>query len=92
MGYRAGAKIIIDDGDAKQWLDTVIECTWNGEQQSWKFLRDRKDKETPNAFHVYEKVMKSIEDNIDEEALLTVVEEALQNAVYNKDRQQAAVK
>ena len=86
----AGAKIIIDDEDAQQWLDSVIECTWNGDQQSWKFLRDRKDKDYPNAFHVYEKVMKSIEDNIDEEALLGVIQEALKNAVYDKDRQQAA--
>lgn len=86
MAHRVGAKLIVDEEDVQQWLDAVVECTWNGEQQSWKFLRGRPDKETPNAFHVYEKVMKSIEDNIDEEALLEAVKEALQNAVYNRDR------
>ena len=82
----AGAKITIDEGLAVQWLDTVIECTWNKEQQTWKFLRDRKDKETPNAYHVYEKVMKSIDDNIDETVLLSAVDQALQNDVYDKDK------
>lgn len=72
-------------------MDTVIECTWNREQQCWKFLRDRKDKETPNAYHVYEKVMKSIEDNIDEEALLGAVATALKNSVYDRDNQPPAV-
>lgn len=84
--FSAGAKIDIADQLAVQWLDTVVECTWNKEQQTWKFLRDRKDKETPNAYHVYEKVMKSIEDNIDETVLLGAVDQALQNDVYDKDK------
>ena len=67
-------------------MDTVIECTWDKEQQTWRFLRERKDKETPNAFHVYEKVMKSIEDDINEGVLLDAVDEALQNELYAKDR------
>lgn len=86
----AGARIAIEDDDAQQWLDCVIECTWNKEQQTWKFLRDRRDKETPNAFHVYEKVMKSIEDNINEEILLGAINEALQNSVYDRDRQKSS--
>jgi mRNA-capping enzyme len=81
-----GAKIAIEEELALHWLDTVIECTWNKEQQTWKFLRDRKDKETPNAYHVYEKVMKSIDDNINEEVLLEAVDQALKNTIYDKDR------
>jgi hypothetical protein len=29
--------------------------------QAWRFMRERKDKDTPNAFHVYESVSRSIE-------------------------------
>jgi len=32
-------------------------------------MRVRSDKQTPNAYHVYEKVMQSIHDNITEEDL-----------------------
>ena len=30
-------------------------------QQVWLYMRERKDKETPNAMHVYESVVRSIE-------------------------------
>lgn len=73
----AGAKIDIDDETARRLVDTVIECTWDKEQQTWRFLRDRKDKDTPNAVHVYEKVVKSIEDDINEGVLLQAIEGAL---------------
>lgn len=35
----------------------IIECSWNPEENQWEFMRIRKDKETPNARHVYEKVI-----------------------------------
>ena len=85
MGTHAGAKIVIDEDEAQRLVDTVIECSWNAELQSWVYMRDRKDKETPNAYHVYEKVVKSIEDNLKDEDLLQAIDEALQNEIYAKD-------
>ena len=81
----AGAKIDISAEAAQQYVDTVIECTWDKEQQTWRFLRERRDKEMPNAYHVYEKVMTSIEDDINEAVLLEAVEAALKNPAYEKD-------
>ena len=66
----AGAKISIDDEVAREMVDKVIECSWNKDREEWSYMRPRHDKETPNAFHVYEKVMKSIQDNITEADLL----------------------
>ena len=63
----------------------IIECTWDPESDSWVFMRDRKDKTLPNAESVYQKVWKSIEDNIQEEDLLSVINESLKNEVYAPD-------
>lgn len=42
------------DGNA---LDgRILECTWDRERSSWKYLRTREDKDTPNASHVHQKV------------------------------------
>ena len=73
----AGAKIDMDDEAAQRLVDTVIECTWDKDQEVWRFLRERKDKDFPNAVHVYEKVMKSIEDDINEGVLLQAINGAL---------------
>lgn len=75
----------IGDDDASEFVDKIIECSWDKEQQMWRFMRDRRDKDTPNAYHVYEKVMKSIEDNIQENDLLEAIESALKNPIYAKD-------
>ena len=82
----SGGKVEISDEDAAELVDTVIECTWDKERKQWRFLRDRRDKDTPNAYHVYEKVVKSIEDDITEEVLLEAIERALQGTVYDKDK------
>ena len=68
-----------------------MECTWDGETGTWIFLRERTDKNTPNAYHVYEKVMQSIDDNITEDDLLGAVDEAVKLPPYQRDSQQAAV-
>lgn len=34
------------------------------EQSCWEFMRERTDKNLPNAEHVFRSVVKSIEDNI----------------------------
>lgn len=46
-----------------------MECAWDGEAGEWRFMRTRTDKDTPNAYHVYEKVMHSIQDNITQDDL-----------------------
>ena len=64
----------------------VIECSFDSSDKSWVFMRVRKDKDTPNAFHVYEKVLRSIQDNIDQEFLLQEVFQAIQGPAYAEDR------
>lgn len=69
----------------------IIECSFDGHSKTWIFMRERKDKETPNAYHVYEKVMRSIQDNITQELLLEHASEAVQKNQYSKDRQYAQI-
>lgn len=39
-------------------------------------MRERRDKATPNAWHVYEKVLQSIKDNITPAHLVEIIKEA----------------
>mmetsp|Transcript_11085 Transcript_11085/g.23903 ORF Transcript_11085/g.23903 Transcript_11085/m.23903 type:complete len:801 (-) Transcript_11085:769-3171(-) len=65
----------------------IIECAWDSEVVAWRFMRTRLDKKTPNAKHVFEKVMRSIADGIHEEELLGFLEWAFVNeAAYQADR------
>ena len=34
----------------------VIECAWNSDEGVWEYMRERTDKDHPNAWHTYEKV------------------------------------
>jgi mRNA-capping enzyme len=70
---------------ARAYEGCIVECAWDGEAGVWRFLRMRTDKQTPNAFHVYEKVMQSIDDNITEDDLLAEIGEALKSPVYEHD-------
>ena len=86
----AGARVVFPDGqDPSKFVNRVIECAWLADERVWKFLRDRLDKETPNAWHVYEKVKQSIDDNIDQEALLQHLKGMYSAPVYTDDRTQA---
>ena len=49
------------------------------------FMRERRDKDTPNATHVYESVARSIHDNIKEEQLLEHIEGVLKLGIYDRD-------
>ncbi|XP_057831153.2 uncharacterized protein LOC131041919 [Cryptomeria japonica] len=60
----------------------IIECSWNPKEQSWEYMRIRADKPTPNGWHTYMKVMRSIEDNITEEVLLGEIEEIICLPMY----------
>ena len=69
-----GGEIELGGRDPADLANKIVECAWNGETRKWVFMRVRPDKDTPNAYHVYEKVVKSIEDNITEEVLLAELE------------------
>ena len=77
--------IFPDDDDAQMYVNRVIECSWSAEQQAWVYMRERRDKDTPNAWHVYEKVLQSIEDDLNEDALLEKIQAAIRATVYDKD-------
>jgi mRNA-capping enzyme len=72
------------------FVNTIIECTYNADFKTWVFLRDRVDKETANDFNVYRKVVKSIEDNIGEEEIIAFTQKASQEPMYEKDRNRPA--
>ena len=78
--------MVFPEGEtARQYEGCIVECSWVEEEGVWSFMRVRGDKQTPNAFHVYEKVMQSIHDNITEDDLLAEVQVALQQEAYRPD-------
>ncbi|KDD75262.1 mRNA capping enzyme [Helicosporidium sp. ATCC 50920] len=88
-GYHAleGARIRLPEGaDPASFHHAIVECVYDGEEQTWVYLRDRRDKQTPNAYHVYESVQASIQDNILEDELLEHVDEAFRESIYAGDR------
>jgi mRNA-capping enzyme len=71
-----GGEVELGGRDPADLANKIVECAWNGETGKWVFMRVRPDKDAPNAYHVYEKVVKSIQDNITEEVLLAALETA----------------
>ena len=75
--------IFPDKEDAKLHDGEIIECSWDAKQEAWTYMRDRRDKKTPNAWHVYEKVLQSIKDNITPSNLVGIIQEATHdNTIY----------
>jgi hypothetical protein len=58
----AGAKIVPGHDMQPQHLlhynGKIVECCWDFDNHAWVFHRERTDKDTPNAYHVYESVFK----------------------------------
>ena len=52
--------------------------------KKWTFMRERPDKEVPNAHSTYTKVWQSIEDDIRQPVLLKVLGEAAGSDLYGK--------
>ena len=71
--------------DARAYEGCIVECNWLEEECVWEFARTRGDKPMPNAYHVYESVMRSIHDKITEEDLLAEAQAALQLPIYEHD-------
>ena len=86
-----GAKIVFPEGeDAQQYINRVIECSWDAEKEAWVYMRERRDKDTPNAYHVYEKVVQSITDDLNQDVLLGHITKVLQAPLYDKDEGRAS--
>ena len=77
--------------DVRKYENCIVECSWDGEEGVWRFMRVRTDKQRPNARHVYEKVLSSIEDNIEEDDIIAEVAEAIKSPAYENDRPLAPV-
>jgi len=89
------AKLVFPEGtDVAEMANKVIECSFDPETETWTFMRIRYDKETPNAYHVYLKVMGSIKDNITEEDLLLEIKDIIRLPMYTdriaRDQHQGA--
>ncbi|MCL7035264.1 hypothetical protein MKW94_021683 [Papaver nudicaule] len=73
-----GHRVVFGNGeDPSQLSGKIIECSYSG-GNVWCYMRVREDKSTPNAFSTYEKVKRSIDDNITEEVLLDQIREIVE--------------
>ena len=78
--YPTGEYLLLDEGldeeaqaEAVQDLvGAVVECVWDPRRRGWKKLRLRTDKQMPNAYTVYQSVIKTIEENITSEELVGI--------------------
>lgn len=87
-GYHVlpGAAINFPEGeDPARYHMRIVEASYDAERARWVYMRERRDKPTPNAYHVYESVARSIQDNIQEEELLESVRAALCEPRYARD-------
>ncbi|XP_052175702.1 uncharacterized protein LOC127790300 [Diospyros lotus] len=71
-----------DDSDPASFSGKIIECSWDQEANVWVYMRHRTDKDTPNEFNTYRKVMRSIRDNITEEVLLEEIQQIICLPMY----------
>jgi len=87
-----GAKVLFkDQGDKFKYDGKIIECSYDKMNDCWLFMRERVDKSLPNALTVYEKVLKSINDNITQEELIErMLHLFAESDVYQKDREKLA--
>lgn len=84
----APPQVVFPEGESADVYDgRIIECTYRQEDDSWVFMRERKDKSDPNAFRVYLNVQRSIQDNINTERLLQFIGDALELPLYSHDLQ-----
>lgn len=86
------AKVVFQNQEDEDKYDgKIIECGFDQTSSQWLFLRERVDKQRPNAYNVYEKVLKSIRDNITQEELIEKMLNWFSTAeLYQKDREKLA--
>ena len=76
--------------DERALSGKIIECAWDPGRRAWVFMRVRADKDTPNAVSTYERVVRSIEDDISEEVLLREVDAAVAALEAKKEKEKEA--
>ncbi|GIM08149.1 hypothetical protein Vretimale_12219 [Volvox reticuliferus] len=65
----------------------LVECTLDCNRGVWMFMRERKDKDTPNASRVYLRIKESIINHVDQQLLVGTLKDALLNQpAYVGDR------
>lgn len=52
-----------------QWDERIIECNWDPEYDSWRFMRFRDDKSDGNHWSVVQKIIESIRDGVELETV-----------------------
>ena len=77
--------------DTPPLLSPLMPLSFDGDLKTWVFIRERTDKNTPNDFTVYHKVVKSIEDNIDDAEIIERTAEASGRSIYDRDRSRKCV-
>lgn len=78
-----GARVNFPDGeDPSSFSGKIIECSWNGDEGTWQYMRIRADKAAPNGWHTYLKVMRSIEDNINQDIILEEIADIIHLPMY----------
>ncbi|XP_020104456.1 mRNA-capping enzyme-like isoform X1 [Ananas comosus] len=88
--YERGKKKLMDGSrviyggqeDISTLSGKIIECGWDQEESCWICMRVRTDKSTPNDINTYRKVMRSINDNITEDVLLSEILEIVRLPMY----------
>ncbi|KAJ9127586.1 hypothetical protein QFC24_000995 [Naganishia onofrii] len=53
-----------------QWDERIVECNWDPEYDSWRFMRFRDDKTDGNHWSVVQKIIESIRDGVELETLI----------------------
>ncbi|GBF98986.1 mRNA-capping enzyme [Raphidocelis subcapitata] len=85
---KEGVRLLVTPGfDPIAYNGRIIECSYNRQERAWEFMRERTDKGTANFIGVFDKVVKSIEDNLQEGDLLAAFEAAYreQPELYEDD-------
>ncbi|GFR49356.1 hypothetical protein Agub_g11382, partial [Astrephomene gubernaculifera] len=75
------------DVDPLTYEGRLVECTFDRGRGVWLFMRERKDKDTPNGDRVYHRIKESIINHVDQELLVGTLKQALlAQPCYANDR------
>ena len=52
-----------------QWDERIVECNWDADYDSWRFMRFRDDKLDGNHWSIVQKIIESIRDGVELETV-----------------------